>query len=235
MRSLPEISIPVFGYVLAADGRDTGYIMPLATPVPTDGSFVQKREFMAQMISLVEGLHQKGILHGDIKLANFLFYNQRIWLCDFEESQCIDEATHPASATMMYRPPWRVRQNLCQDIDPLLSIDDDLYGLGLSIWELFTGHRVYENIDGVEAEENYIVEGYVVNVEEALDPDAIEKSWEYLQKGSRGLMGQESKVYEVTGPPHENLTQSQYFRGVEARMAQRRLRQEPSVVPWKSG
>jgi hypothetical protein len=38
-------------------------------------------------------------------------------------------------------------------------MDDDLYGLGLSVWELFTGHRVYEHLDGVEAEENYIVEG----------------------------------------------------------------------------
>jgi hypothetical protein len=76
---------------------------------------------------------------------------------------------------MMNRPPWRVRQNLCEDIDPPLSIDayDDLYGLGLSIWELFTGHRVYEDLDGVEAEEGYIVEGYVVNVKEAGDPGAI--------------------------------------------------------------
>ncbi len=40
-----------------------------------------------------------------------------------------------------------------------LSFDDDLYGLGLSIWELFTGHRVYEDIDGLTAEEDYVVEG----------------------------------------------------------------------------
>lgn len=234
MRSLPEISIPVLGYILASDGWDIGYIMPLATAVPSDGSLLQKRQYMAQIISLVEGIHRTGLLHGDVKLANFLLYNQRIWLCDFEEAQPIDEAGKPSNGTMMYRPPWRVRQNMCGDVEPPLSIDDDLYGLGLSIWELFTGHRVYEDLDGVEAEENYIVEGYIVNVDEAVDPEAIATIWRYLQKGSRGLMGPGSKVYKVTGPPHESLTVSQYFHGLETRIAERKVKQEPSVVPWKN-
>jgi tRNA A-37 threonylcarbamoyl transferase component Bud32 len=69
---------------------------------------------MSQMISLVQGLHQQGILHGDLKLANFLFHKERIWLCDFEESQRINEAGQPSSATMMYRPIWRARQSLCE-------------------------------------------------------------------------------------------------------------------------
>ena len=146
----------------------------------------------------------------------------------------MNQLSQPSNATMMYRPPWRVRQNMCQDINPPLSIDNDYYGLGLSIRELFTGHRVYEDLDGVEAEESYIVEGYIVNVEEAVDPNAIVKIWNYIRKASRGLMGPENKVYEVTGPPHESLTQSDYFRGLEARTAQRSLRQEPSVIPWRN-
>jgi serine/threonine protein kinase len=58
-------------------GTSDRYIMPLAAPVLTDGSHAQKKGFMAQMIALVEGVHQKRILHRDIKLANFLFYNQQ--------------------------------------------------------------------------------------------------------------------------------------------------------------
>jgi len=64
MRSRREISVPVVGYVLAADGRDIGYIMPLATAVPSDSSFAQKKQYMAQIISLVEGMHGNGLLHG---------------------------------------------------------------------------------------------------------------------------------------------------------------------------
>jgi serine/threonine protein kinase len=225
MRSLQGISIPVEGYVLQ-NGWLEGYVMPLASPVPTNISVIQKKGFMDQMIALVDGIHNQGILHGDIKLANFLHYNGKLWLCDFEESQRFGEENRPSSATQMYRPPWRVRANIYENIESPLSIDDDLYGLGLSIWELFSGHRVYEDLDGVEAEEQYIVHGEVVNVEEANDPVAVEIIWKYLERGSRGVFTRGSKVYEVTGPPHESLTVSEYFRGVQRRMRDRGLQYE---------
>jgi serine/threonine protein kinase len=112
--------------------------MPLANLVPTEGPPSQKREFMAQMISHVENLHRQGIIHGDIKLANFLYYNHKIWLCDFEESQRVGEEPHPSSATRIYSPPWRVREIMTMSKESPLSFEDDLCGLGLSIWELFT-------------------------------------------------------------------------------------------------
>jgi len=59
------------------------------------------------MISHVENLHRQGLTHGDIKLANSLYYDDKIWLCDFEESQRIREEPYPSSATRMYSPPWR--------------------------------------------------------------------------------------------------------------------------------
>jgi serine/threonine protein kinase len=217
MLSLSNISIPVVGYVLD-NGWLYGYIMPLATRIPTDVSMVQKRQFMREMIQLVEGLHKQGYIHGDIKLANFLSYNEKVFLCDFEETQKIGEEEQPSSATMMYRPPWRVRADLSEDNEPPISIDDDLYGLGLSIWELFTGHRVYEDLDGVEAEGEHVVDGEIVDVREAGDTDASETIWKYLEMGSRGDITRKSPVYTVSGPPHESLTVSEYFKGVKRRM-----------------
>jgi hypothetical protein len=119
--------------------------------------------------------------------------------------------------------------------EPPLSFDDDLYGFCLSIWELFTRHRVYKDIDGVIAEEDYIVEGYVVNinVQEACDPEAIQTIWRYIQTGSRGIMGPDSKVYKLCGPPYETCTRSQFLRGGNERGLEMSLRTVPSVVPWK--
>jgi serine/threonine protein kinase len=210
MRLLSNISIPVVGYVLD-NGWLYGYIMPLATRIP-------KRQFMREMIHLVEGLHKQGYIHGDSKLANFLFSNEKVFLCDFEETQKIGEEEQPSSATMMYRPPWRVRADLSGDNEPPISTDDDLYGLGLSIWELFTGHRVYEDLDGAEAEGEHVVDGEIVDVREAGDTDAIETIWKYLGMGSRGDITRQSPVYTVSGPPHESLTVSEYFKGVQRRM-----------------
>ena len=81
-----------------------------------------------------------------------------------------------------------MRQGLLEDSEPPLSIDEDFYGLGLSIWELCTGHRVYEDLEGVEAEKDYIVEGDIVNVEEAGDPEAIATIWGYIQRGRNGAV-----------------------------------------------
>lgn len=231
MRFLRDISIPVLGYVVANGWLD-GYAMPLASPVPTNVSVALKTDFMEQMIALVDATHKQGVLHGDIKLANFLLYHDKLCLCDFEESQSIGAEREPSNATMMYRPPWRVRANIWENTDPSLSIDDDLYGLGLSIWELFTGHRVYEDLDGVEAEEHHIIHGEVVNVDEVGDPAAVETIWKYIETGSRHVMTRGSRVYEVTGPPHDSLTVSEYFQGLQNRSVTRGVNDEISYVEW---
>jgi hypothetical protein len=55
---------------------------------------------------------------------------------------------------MMCRPPCQGGKNLCRDIDTRLSVNDDLCGLCLHIWELFIGYCVYVDLDGVEVEEH---------------------------------------------------------------------------------
>jgi serine/threonine protein kinase len=232
MRFLSNISIPVVGYVVAVDGWLDGYIMPLAKRIPTDVSMVQKTRFMEEMISLVESSHKQGYIHGDIKLANFLSYDNKIYLCDFEEAQKIGEEKLPSSATMMYRPPWRVKADLEDEPTELpISTDDDFYGLGLSIWELFTGHRVYEDLDGIEAEGEHILNGEIVNVDEAGDVNAIETIWKYIEMGSRGVIRRQSPFYNVTGPPHESLTVSQYFKGLQRRLLAKGIHYEIPRLP----
>lgn len=68
MRLLSDFAIPVVGYVVGIKGWLDGYIMPLAKRVPTGVSMVQEKQYMEEIITLVENLHKKGYIHGDVKL-----------------------------------------------------------------------------------------------------------------------------------------------------------------------
>ena len=217
-----QLSIEPVGYLLYNDVLD-GYMMPLAkslknvSPSPSD-----RQKYMREMKGLIESLHyDKNIIHGDVKLSNFLLCSDgKVRLCDFEESQKIGMETTPFKATEKYRPPWRVKyvyrseatQAVTDEIKlpEVLSVDDDYYGLGLAIWELFTGRDIFEDLDGYEAERDYIVKGYVPDASEAGDADAINMIWKFLEIGGRGIIDRTSSpVYKVTGPPIESLSLQQ--------------------------
>jgi serine/threonine protein kinase len=231
MKTLEGISIPVLGIVM--DGsRVDGYVMPLAGKVPTDVDLSTKRDYMAQMINLVERLHEKGFLHGDLKLANFLMCSDgRIRLCDFEEAQRIDEATAWPVATPGYRPPWRVI-NEWRDQAEVLSLEDDYYGLGSAIWELFTGHRVFEDIDTVEAENEVIPNLVIIDVNDARDPEAIETIWTLLEKGGRGTVNRFTSVlYKVTGPAWESMNPKEHDSQYQERKLRRYAQASFLLIP----
>jgi len=140
MRQADGLSIPVVGVVID-DTIVDGYAMPLASPLPTDISTELKKDIMRQMLDLVEQLHGRQILHGDLKLSNFLWMldsGHTVRLCDFEEAQYIGMEGVPRSPTVGYRPPWRVAADF-RGQEPPLSLDDEYYALGLAVWELFTG------------------------------------------------------------------------------------------------
>jgi serine/threonine protein kinase len=225
MQTLESLSIPVIGIVLDGSYVD-GYVMPLASNVPTDVDVSKKRDYMAQMIDLVERLHEKGFLHGDLKLANFLMGSDgRIRLSDFEEAQRIEEATAWPRATPGYRPPWRVIADW-RNQSEVLSLDDDYYGLGCAIWELFTGQRVFEDLDTIEAENEVIPNGVIVDINEAKDSEAIETIWTLLERRGRGTVNRFTSVlYKVTGPTYESMDPNEH----DNQYQQRKLRRYPQA------
>ncbi|KAK0744576.1 kinase-like domain-containing protein [Apiosordaria backusii] len=146
-----------------------GLIMELATPfnfklVPSEERATVKDE----MINLVERLHSSkvGIVHGDIKPANFLRCRDgKLRLCDFDSARLIaDEDTEgwegfvseryvaPSRGFPKYGPP---------------TVRDDNYALAISIWELYTGNDAL--ID--EDMEEVLNDGRTVDVDELEDQD----------------------------------------------------------------
>lgn len=100
----------------ASDGEIIymGFLMDVAAPiiVPSGPAPVlppsRRRDLMHQMIWLVQRLHAKRIVHGDLKLENMLLDDQgNLRLCDFAEGRYVDEDEHvwEGMSTWHYESP----------------------------------------------------------------------------------------------------------------------------------
>lgn len=127
-----------------------GFFMDLATPVSyLMTTPMQRRQIIREMIEAIESLHEKGIIHGDVKLENMLLDAEgHLRLCDFEEGlfEDEDEESWEGNVTWHYVSPNRRNreEKLGRDAPP--RKEDDLYGLGLSIWSVYTGQVPFEEI-----------------------------------------------------------------------------------------
>jgi serine/threonine protein kinase len=139
---------------------------------------------MDQMISVVLALHRKGVIHGDIKPANMLLYlDGKLRPCDFAEARRINEDldSWDGGTTDNFMSPLRCR-NWPDGSDPPPTIEDDLYALGLSIWELFTGKIPFEN-DYIDDILNTVKAGQTVDVNEVKEEEARGMICKYLRHG----------------------------------------------------
>jgi serine/threonine protein kinase len=135
-------------------GRKTvwGFTMKRETPIDVKAIDPNDRsDLMHGMRSSVLALLEKGIIHGDIKPANMLLCSDgKIRLCDFAEARLLSEdpADWEGMTTTNYVSPYRCRKNSNwpDDRDSAPVVEDDLYALGLSIWELWTGEMPFDGL-----------------------------------------------------------------------------------------
>ncbi|KAF7298735.1 Kinase-like protein [Mycena indigotica] len=129
-----DISVKVEGRLIVG-GILEGFVMPRETVLDLERPKDIKRGWIGQLQSLVSNMHNKGILHGDIKPTNVLVTaSGRLVLCDWAAAQLKAEAKAPNEGTSAYQSPWR-----CRHYELPLCESDDLYALGISIWEIWLG------------------------------------------------------------------------------------------------
>jgi serine/threonine protein kinase len=174
------ISITPYGRVLKGE-KQVGIVMELGEPL--DVNILEndaKRNLVNAIISLVTDLHKKGLLHGDIKLANLLrAMDGSLRLCDFEGAQKEPCTEPPEAQTLNWISPARLR-----NLELPLCKPDDLYALGLTIWEVYAGRIPFSGLDERQVEAK-IMANETVDMAEISDPDIREIVAEYLVAGSR--------------------------------------------------
>ena len=163
-----DICVDVLAFVTYPD-EGAGFVMPRLQPiVPSELNLEQKVKFMHDMQLLVPTLHCRGIIHGDVKLANFLYdpSDRKIKFCDFGSSVWINENIPPYAGSDRYCSARRLTDD---NLQIPLETDDDYYGLGWAVWELFTGKIPFQDIPDTETVVQMIIEGAKPNLDEIED------------------------------------------------------------------
>ncbi len=151
MKKAGPCSVRPIGRVLTRDKTSgnvlvTGIIMDLALSFDYKLVPIQQRAGLArEMINLTQKLHNsRCLIHGDIKPENMLIRRSdfRLVFCDFAESRIRDEDPNlwEGATTTNYLAPHR-------DPNKPPTFVDDLYALGLSIWQLYSGRKPFANLE----------------------------------------------------------------------------------------
>ncbi|KAJ7159933.1 kinase-like domain-containing protein [Mycena crocata] len=146
-----DSSVAIVGRVFRAANTTEilGYAMAMETPL--DSSKIPTKQdrihIIHQIRDLVAGIHAKNILHGDFKPRNLLFCSDgRLRLCDFDDASVEGDGLRSTAQSSPYCSPSRMR-----DRTQPVTRAEDLYAMGLTMWEVYTGRTPLtygdENLD----------------------------------------------------------------------------------------
>jgi serine/threonine protein kinase len=178
------------------DGKLSGIIMPYETPIippspdlpymhlaPPNFSHSNKLRLINQLRTLVSRLHEKGIIHGDIKPSNLLLCSdEEMRFCDFGDAAVDGEGDIPRAMSVRYSSPF-----MCKIIQMVsLTKAEDIYATGISMWEIYTGHVPFSDVDD-DTVEDIIKSGGRPDITLIDDATVAELVVSYLDCGDRSL------------------------------------------------
>jgi serine/threonine-protein kinase len=114
------------------DGEDLRSLLTRVGRLPADKAL----DVAHQLCAGLAAAHEQGVLHLDLKPANVMIDGRgRAMIMDFGVARSAgEEITSAVAGTPAYMPPE-------QRAGGPLSVQTDLYALGLVMFEMFTGHR----------------------------------------------------------------------------------------------
>ncbi|KAL1760398.1 kinase-like domain-containing protein [Schizophyllum commune] len=187
-----DCAVPIVGRVFD-DGAMVGYVMPLETPIDP-AAIAAKHERLAiihDLCSLVERLHERGIVHGDLKCQNLVrCADGTLRFIDFDCASRVGDGFVATQATAEYISQRRM---LRHGFNPEpLTLAEDYHALALTIFELYTGQDNFYRF-GPPSTEDYeewssvccdaIVVGMPPNVSRIDDADVAQLIMSYFNRG----------------------------------------------------
>ncbi|KAJ3843771.1 kinase-like domain-containing protein [Lentinula raphanica] len=151
------------------------------------GVYKNRKEMIFKFVALLERLHSKGILHGDINPSNLVLVDSDLRFIDFAESvlESSPRPLHPKNRvlTARYNSPTALNDTFAP-----LTRADDLYTAGMTMLHMYTGRLPFadlwegEDMDEVEVEER-IMGGLRPDLSVIDDEEVREVIARYLQAG----------------------------------------------------
>jgi hypothetical protein len=116
------------------DGEDLATLLHRIGRLPQDKALDIARQLCAGLAAA----HERGVLHRDLKPANVMIDGDgNVRITDFGLAVAAGDATQSRAGTPQYMAPEQLTGGTA-------SIKSDLYALGLVLFEMFTGKRVFE-------------------------------------------------------------------------------------------
>src|SRR6185312_12647351 len=118
------------------DGEDLSTLLRRIGRLPQDKSI----EIARQLCAGIAAAHDHGVLHRDLKPSNVMLDDRgKVRIMDFGLAGVADQiqGTEISSGTPAYMAPEQL-------IGKEVTIQSDIYSLGLVLYEIFTGKRAFE-------------------------------------------------------------------------------------------
>jgi serine/threonine-protein kinase len=118
------------------DGEDLGCLLRRIGRLPSDKAI----EIARQLCAGLAAAHAKGVLHRDLKPANIMLNGRgAVVITDFGLAALADEI--PGEEIRNGTPAYMAPEQLA---GKEVSVQSDIYSLGLVLYEVFTGKRAFE-------------------------------------------------------------------------------------------
>lgn len=146
--ALPFLTLESAEFQYQSDTNATTLVLPYAHTIDFQQfSMAERIVVFINILKCVDGLHDLGFIHGDLKRRHFLRveqnHNSPIQLIDFAQLQPINSvhSSHLKTVSEMTATPAYMAPELFHG--QAKSVQSDLYALGIIFYEILVGEKPY--------------------------------------------------------------------------------------------